>query len=181
MFGNHLNIPDLAVTIIDSGADNHQIWTPKSSCTRISSIVYHHINSQISPSDCWIGWQILWHIPIAPRVKHFIWICLRGRLSTYAFLHSIHVSPDNPCIFCGIHRETTDHLLCHCSRIHAVWDQLSAREIFLLLSMMAFLLVIGSSGSGALCIAQPLLLPVLGLYGYAGVMLSSRVSIQIFR
>lgn len=116
------------MTAIDLKAGNHWIQTPKSSCPKITIVVYHFLNSQHSSSDRWIGWQLLWHIPVAPRLKHFIWICLRGCLSTSSFLHSIHLGPDNPCIFCGLHRETIDHLFGQCARIQEVWDQINSRE-----------------------------------------------------
>lgn len=58
----------------------------------------------------------------SPRIKHFIWLCLRGHLSTSAFLHSIHIGPDTLCVLCGLHRETIDHLFCQCDRIQGVWN-----------------------------------------------------------
>lgn len=116
------------MTTIDPHADNIWIWNPKFSYAKISSAVYHFLNSQNSPFNTWVGWQLLWHIPVAPRLKHFIWICLRGRLSTFAFLHNIHLSPDTSCILCGLHRETIDHLFEQCARIHVVWDQINSRE-----------------------------------------------------
>lgn len=128
LFGNLFENSDIDLIAIDLDADNYWIWAPKSSCPKISPAIYHFLNTQNLPPDRWAGWHLLQHIPVTPRLKLFIWICLRGRLSTFAFLHSIHLSPDNPCIFCGLHRETIDHLLGECARTEDVWDQINTRE-----------------------------------------------------
>ncbi|XP_039118512.1 uncharacterized protein LOC120254484 [Dioscorea cayenensis subsp. rotundata] len=104
--------------------DNHWIWLPKPSSCKISSAVYHHLNNQSSFSDPWVGWKHLWKIPVAPRIKHFIWLCIKGRLSTFAFLNQLNIGPDRPCIFCGLHRETINHLFNDCSSAQFVWNQI---------------------------------------------------------
>lgn len=106
---------------------NHWIWMPKASSTKLASAVYHTLNNQSVASDSWVGWNTVWRIPVAPRIKHFIWLCLRGRLSTSAFLFNIKLGPDNPCVFCGLHRETIDHLLYNCNRTRNIWDQLASK------------------------------------------------------
>ncbi|XP_039136961.1 uncharacterized protein LOC120274484 [Dioscorea cayenensis subsp. rotundata] len=64
--------------VIDTSDVNQWVWYPKSTCSKISAAVYHQLNQQRSSSDSWIGWHIIWHIPVAPRIKHFIWLCLKG-------------------------------------------------------------------------------------------------------
>lgn len=51
LFGNHIDNFDKDFTSIDHNSDNHWIWMPKSSCTKISSAVYHFLNKQFSSSE----------------------------------------------------------------------------------------------------------------------------------
>lgn len=65
---------------------------------------------------------MLWHIPVAPRVKYFIWLCLHGHLTTAVLLHQLNLGPDSVCIFCGLQRETVDHLFGGCANTQQVWN-----------------------------------------------------------
>lgn len=125
IFGSNAENLDVSTITIDQNSENHWIWVSNASNTKLSSAVYHTLIKQPDCSSAWAGWNIVWSIPVAPKIKHFIWLCLRGRLSTSAFLHSIHLGPDNPCVFCGLHRETIDHLFYHCDRIRLVWDHVN--------------------------------------------------------
>lgn len=102
IFGNLFESVKDNLATVDLVGANHWVWLPKSSCTKISTVVYHFLNQHKSQSDTWTGWQLIWNIPVAPRLKYFIWLCLKGRLSTNAFLHSIHLGPNNPCVLCGL-------------------------------------------------------------------------------
>ncbi|XP_039131287.1 uncharacterized protein LOC120267678 [Dioscorea cayenensis subsp. rotundata] len=113
---------------IDYNSDSHWVWDPKSNCSRIASAVYHHLNRLSSSSDGWIGWHLIWLIPIAPRLKNFIWMCFKGRLPTYAFLSNMGIGPDNPCVLCNLHRETIDHLFYHCPHALRVWAMINSLD-----------------------------------------------------
>lgn len=128
VFGNLFDSYDDNLASIDLVKVNHWVWLPRSNCTNITSVIYHFLNQHKSYSESWTGWQLIWHIPVVPRLKYFIWLCLKGPLSTSAFLYSIHMGPDNPCIFCGLHSETTHHLFCNCIRVQSFWDIINCRE-----------------------------------------------------
>ncbi|KAH7667047.1 Reverse transcriptase zinc-binding domain-containing protein [Dioscorea alata] len=113
---------------IDFDSDTHWVWKPRSNHTKVSAAVYHHLNQCNSTLECWSGWHLLWRIQVAPRLKYFIWICVHGRLSASAFLHYIRLGPDNPCILCGMHRETIDHLICHCIMSQRLWNIINYTE-----------------------------------------------------
>ncbi|KAH7664993.1 Non-specific serine/threonine protein kinase protein [Dioscorea alata] len=102
-----------------------ELAKPGGSGRSISSTVYHHLNQKSPVSDNWIGWKLLWSISVAPRLKHFIWLCLKGRLSTTNFIYSLHLGPDSPCSLCGLARETIDHLFGQCPKSLLVWEHLS--------------------------------------------------------
>lgn len=126
-FGDSYEIVTSNLITDELDSSNNWIWLPKPICHKISPAIYHHFNKQSSFCDNWIGWNLLWQIPVAPRVKHFIWLFLKGRLSTFAFLYNLNLGPDRPCIFCGLHCETINHLFNSCVSAQYVWNQINIR------------------------------------------------------
>ncbi|XP_039128766.1 uncharacterized protein LOC120264934 [Dioscorea cayenensis subsp. rotundata] len=115
IFGGVIDIANVSLAKVDFDSGNHWVWQPKTNCHKISSAVYHFFNNESSYADRWNGWNVLWHIPVAPRVKYFIWLCLHGHLTTAVLLHQLNLGPDSVCIFCGMQRETVDHLFGGCA------------------------------------------------------------------
>ncbi|XP_039135711.1 uncharacterized protein LOC120273129 [Dioscorea cayenensis subsp. rotundata] len=128
IFGNMLDNENITFAKVDYESENLWVWQPKPTSYNLSSAVYHVLNKDQSTSASWMGWSMVWHIPVAPRIKHFIWLCLHNRLSTTAFLHRLNLGPDNYCIFCGLWRETVDHLFSYCSSTQRVWQYINHRE-----------------------------------------------------
>lgn len=87
-FGSNFDLDALKLGSIDSASDNHYIRNPKTGNHKLTAAVYHHLNHSSTLLDGWHGWNLIWHIFIAPRVKHFLWLLIHGRLSTLDFLIS---------------------------------------------------------------------------------------------
>lgn len=128
LFGNSFDSLEVILPTIDHDWDTHWVWKPKSNRSKISAAVYNQLNHHNSSSECSSGWQLLWNILVAPRLKYFTWICIQGCLSTSAFLHCIHLGPDNPYNLCGMHHETIDHLFCHFIKFQRIWEIINYKE-----------------------------------------------------
>lgn len=73
----------------------------------------------------WTGWHKLWKLHVVPRVKHFIWLLLHGKISTTDYLNSINLGPRSLCIFCNIESESVEHLFKECCYAQLVWNSLN--------------------------------------------------------
>ncbi|XP_039130816.1 uncharacterized protein LOC120267185 [Dioscorea cayenensis subsp. rotundata] len=127
LFGDWLDcfIPKLGV--IDSNGNNHWVWSSKSVNQSTSAIVYHYLNSSSCWIDGWPGWKRIWHLNVAPRVQHFLWLAFKGRVSTYDYLYSINLSPRNFCAMCNLMHESIEHLLYSCNLAQAVWGHVCTK------------------------------------------------------
>lgn len=74
VFGSNFDMATLNLGTIDIASDNHSIWNPRANSTKISAVVYHHLNHKYTQSKRWSGWHILWRILVVPRVKHLLWL-----------------------------------------------------------------------------------------------------------
>lgn len=98
VFGEHLNNEMLAHGKIDMERTNHWVWFPKAHCVRIPSKIYSHLNSNAAHCENWCGWDKLWRLKVAPRIKHFMWLMFKGKIKTYNYLHSLNLGPHSLCI-----------------------------------------------------------------------------------
>lgn len=73
-----------------------------------------------------MDWKKLWKIHAAPRVKHFIWVILDGRISTTDYLNSINLGPRTLYVLYNLELQIADHLFPFCSKAHSVWNTLNA-------------------------------------------------------
>lgn len=144
LFGENLNYISSSLGIIDSNANNHWVWHPKSHCSKSSAVVYHHLNQNIALINQWIGWKKLWEIRVAPCVKHFLWLIFKGRLTTYDYLYRLQLGPNNPYILCGTEWETIEYLFIQCSRSKWFGDRLAPKSIRPIHSLMDLALKLGS-------------------------------------
>lgn len=78
MFGPNFNSPITEKGIIDPNNANVLVWYPPSNSIRLSYSVYNFLNERNMESYCWDGWQKLWKLSVAPRVKFIIWLLLHG-------------------------------------------------------------------------------------------------------
>ncbi|KAM1493822.1 hypothetical protein TB1_024908 [Malus domestica] len=75
-------------------------------------------------SSCSVGfavWDDIWKLQVPPKVKIFMWICIRGAIATRENLFRIRCA-DNPCCpICLDHSESVEHLLLLCPWVQPVW------------------------------------------------------------
>ncbi|XP_039136968.1 uncharacterized protein LOC120274488 [Dioscorea cayenensis subsp. rotundata] len=125
LFGENLSSIISNLSAIDCSGNNTWVWLPNPSKLKISAAVYHHLNLGINHNESWAGWTKIWRLHVAPRVKHFIWLLLHGRISTTDYLHSINMSPRTLCILCSLELESADHLFHGCYKAQQVWNLLN--------------------------------------------------------
>lgn len=82
LFGENLVYLSNKLGSIDCNTANHWVWTHKSHKNKLASSVYHFLNHIHNWADNWVGWKKLWELNVAPRVRNFIWLVFKGRLST---------------------------------------------------------------------------------------------------
>ncbi|XP_031127606.1 uncharacterized protein LOC116029699 [Ipomoea triloba] len=74
---------------------------------------------------CFIKCRQLWKLPVPPKVKNFIWRCMRSVLPVREVLKTRHVWAGSGCPFCVAESETMEHLFCACPQTKQVWDDSS--------------------------------------------------------
>lgn len=102
--------------------NNTWVWFPKSRGTKVSTMAYSYFNKQVNKQDSWEGWSTIWHLNVAPRVKHFTWLLLHNGLKTHEYLYRLNLGPQAMCGFCNLFIETAEHLLHTCSKSQAIWN-----------------------------------------------------------
>lgn len=93
IFGDNINLTLIKSKRIIADSNNLWVWLPQSYKLTIPSKVYHHLCNGDAYSDSWEGWAILWHLNIAPKVKHFIWLLLHNAIKTHEFLYRLNLGP----------------------------------------------------------------------------------------
>lgn len=118
-FGGDLNNVCLNDVVFDTSYSNDWVWLPNSSNVKTVTAVYNFINSDGAALPPWAGWNQIWKLMVIPRIKLFVWKVAHGKLPISASLYNLNPGPISVCHFCGLHPETTDHLLwyCRCSLI----------------------------------------------------------------
>lgn len=119
--------------------NNFWVWGPNTRCHRLNTIVYHHLNYNLTKFESWKCWKKIWKMNVTPRVKHFIWMVFQGKLPTTDYLYKLNLGPDNPCILCGLTKESIDHLFNQCPKTQLVWRHLSIKVLLWLLAFLSFL------------------------------------------
>ncbi|XP_073003512.1 uncharacterized protein [Typha latifolia] len=107
-------------------SEDRWIWWPHPRGTPSVKAIYQSLLPQ--SDQLWAGWSNLWQLQVAPRIRVFCWKLLWGRLPTRAYLHYLHVGPEDPCAMCGLFSETSEHLLFSCRYSKEVWKTLGTRE-----------------------------------------------------
>nr|GMD79784.1 uncharacterized protein LOC109154171 [Ipomoea batatas] len=83
------------------------------------------ISAHADPQLQFVEWRKLWRLPVPPKVKNFLWRCMRYVLPVRETLKARHVWAGGGCPFCSFDMETMDHLFCSCPAVAQVWHDSS--------------------------------------------------------
>ncbi|KAK8476102.1 hypothetical protein V6N11_071089 [Hibiscus sabdariffa] len=87
------------------------------------SSAYENLLSE-SWDSCDSKWTGIWSLPVAQRVRMFLWLVLRQRLLTNAERARRGMSSDPSCSCCGFFNETILHILRDCPPMRSFWQSL---------------------------------------------------------
>ncbi|KAI8030035.1 Protein NRT1/ PTR FAMILY 5.10 [Camellia lanceoleosa] len=66
-------------------------------------------------------WNLIWSLPVPPKVRNFWWRVCTNSLATKENLHHRHCAPSPACPICGSCSESIEHLLFQCAWTRPVW------------------------------------------------------------
>jgi hypothetical protein len=73
---------------------------------------------------------IIWKTAIPEKVKTFVWLAVKDRITTAENLIKRGCIVPDRCVLCGLEGETTRHLLINCPLVHKIWiDTLAKFQI----------------------------------------------------
>lgn len=71
-----------------------------------------------------VGWNDVWHAPVIPKVKHFLWRIFSKSLPTKSVLFRRHMLGNDLCPLCNMEEETVEHALIRCQEVRQIWLKL---------------------------------------------------------
>ncbi|GJT12917.1 reverse transcriptase [Tanacetum coccineum] len=66
-------------------------------------------------------WKVIWHIPVQPKIKLFLWKAISNSVATKENLFRRNCSPSQVCLICNICTESIEYLLFECAWTRPVW------------------------------------------------------------
>ncbi|GJX77036.1 reverse transcriptase [Tanacetum coccineum] len=120
----------LQIPISRTGSTDKLVWhfDPKGQYT-VKSGYKHAIalkstrdvigESSANPSSKF--WKYIWHIPVQPKIKLFLWKAISNLISTKENLFRRNCSPSPACLICDVCVKSVEHLLFECAWIRLVW------------------------------------------------------------
>jgi len=123
-FGPYINDNIIGNSHITYTQGNNWIWFPKSKGTKLFVMVYSHFNQAKNVQDHWNGWNKIWHLRVAPRVKHFLWLMFHNAVKTKEYLYKLKLGPQDSCSLCNLTTETIEHLFLGCGKIQKIWNNI---------------------------------------------------------
>ena len=112
------NSPDKLVWHFDSKGR----YTGKSGYKRALTLVNQRVATCESSSNMSSNfWKVIWHIPVQPKIKLFLWKAISNSVATKENLFRRHCSPSPTCPICNISIESIEHLLFECAWTRPVW------------------------------------------------------------
>lgn len=180
IFGSSFDLDSLKSGSIDTTLENHWIWNPKSSNNKISFAVYHHLNHISSCNVEWQGWNQIWRIYTTPRVEHFLWLLLHGRLSTTDFFCFVWTwAQINLAFFVAYLKNPLTIYSAIALKFHLFGLSSAPKLALIYPSPLGLNLELGLLIAITLCTSFLLSLQLPGLYGNLAVMQSLEMSILI--
>ncbi|XP_048629759.1 uncharacterized protein LOC125601745 [Brassica napus] len=87
--------------------------------TAMAEVTDEILEGEPTPEFDWK--KTVWNLAVAPKVKMFMWKCLRGILPVGERLLARHININPACKRCG-NSESINHLIFHCPFAREVWD-----------------------------------------------------------
>lgn len=81
---------------------NYLVWFPNSENNCVSTKIYSFFNIDTILADHWVGSKSICCFKVAPRVKHFIWLLLHGKVKTYNYMYHLNMWPNTLYVLCGL-------------------------------------------------------------------------------
>lgn len=72
---------------------------------------------------------LVWHLPLPPKIKIFLWLVFRNRILTKVNLSRKGWGGTTTCMFCDQH-ETTNHLFLRCRMVTQIWYWLGKNGLY---------------------------------------------------
>lgn len=93
MFGNSLDWNQIEKVNLNEEGNN--LWVRRHPSYRafIASTIYDHAIDFKSFEEPWLGWPIIWKLPMI--IKFFLWKLAHARLSTKDYLYHLNIDPKN--------------------------------------------------------------------------------------
>ncbi|XP_031124312.1 uncharacterized protein LOC116027022 [Ipomoea triloba] len=118
------DVPRILATPVSSNA--RDIWCWKGDIRGIYTVRHGYrlltsASIHADPRLHFTDWKKLWKLPVPPKVKNFLWHCMRNILPVREILQTHHVWAGGGCPFCSFHMESMDHLFGSCPMAAQVW------------------------------------------------------------
>ncbi|XP_073009192.1 uncharacterized protein [Typha latifolia] len=117
--GVELAVEMASITLGVIELKNTWIWWPHPLGAPKAAAIYCFLRPV--EDDNWRGWEELWKLNVAPRVRLFYWKLLRGRLPTKGMLHALRFDGDDKCNLCELFTENIEHLFYVCRYSKEIW------------------------------------------------------------
>ncbi|XP_073004937.1 uncharacterized protein [Typha latifolia] len=102
------------------------VWVPGTTGDANTKSIYKFLRGETKQD--WTSWKKMWELPVAPRVRGFLWKLFREQVPTWEYLYGLRCGPKMNCEMCGIFPETGTHLFYACRFALEMWVSL-AREL----------------------------------------------------
>ncbi|CAL1373122.1 unnamed protein product [Linum trigynum] len=116
-------IDNIRSVLVDpmAGEDDQSIWNLSSNGLFTASSAFKAISPQHQSSLPPSFWQRIWKLHVPERVRVFMWMASKGRLTTNSIRKYRHITQDDKCPECPDVSESNLHYLRDCVLAKAVW------------------------------------------------------------
>ncbi|CAL1401146.1 unnamed protein product [Linum trigynum] len=123
------------IQIGPNGAPDKWVWKFNSTGSFSVRTAYHGFRNHLKevnqpmPNDLNLPadddkWKWLWSLNLPPKIRFFMWRCIRNALATKLNLFRRKCSPNTTCQLCNGEEESPIHCLFLCSHAEATWRTL---------------------------------------------------------
>jgi len=106
------------------GAADRYIWEPSGGKFMVRD-GYKFLQTQ-NPTENWNLFTTVWKTECIPKVKHFNWTLLKGKVFTSENLRKRGILGPSICCFCRTEEESSYHLFYQCPLAQSCWKQMAS-------------------------------------------------------